>query len=185
MMKTYRIVPNEKAYKLINTGALILVSTCDRRNIYNLTPIAWHSPVDFNGTTRLLIVCDLNHKAFLNITETHKFIVCIPHADHYKIILQIGDCSGNETNKIKKFRIPVFPSEKFQYSVIENSIAYLECENYKIIKEEGIGIVFGEVVYACADEEAFSDRLLTEKPAGKTLHHLGGKKFMIPGDIIL
>jgi flavin reductase (DIM6/NTAB) family NADH-FMN oxidoreductase RutF len=184
-MKSYKIIQLEKAYKLLNTGAIILVASKGNDRVSNLTPIAWNTLVDYEPVTRLLFVCDKNHKTYRNILETDKFVVILPHVSQTEIVKKLGSVSGGNTNKIEGFNIPVFNSEKYGFDVPENSIAYLECKVYRVLDEGGVAIIFGEVENAKVDTEAFSDRLLSETEAGKTLHHLGGKKFVQPGDTLI
>lgn len=183
-MKSYKSVPLEKAYKLLNTGAIILVSTQGADGVKNITPIAWNTLIDYEPVTRLLFVCDKEHKTYANIMEVMRFVVVLPHVGQTDIVKKLGTSSGNFVNKIEALNINVFDSDKYKYSIPENSIAYLECTAYKIIDEGGVAIVFGEVENAQVDIDAYSDRLLSELDAGKTLHHLGGKKFVQPGDVV-
>jgi flavin reductase (DIM6/NTAB) family NADH-FMN oxidoreductase RutF len=183
-MKTYKSIELEKAYKLLNTGTLILVSTFDKSQKHNLAPIAWNCPLEYDPVTQLLFVCDLEHKTLKNILETQKFTVCVPHSSQYKLVADMGSCSGHDTDKISKYQVPVFRSEQFGHSVPENVIAYLECALVKFIEQGSVAIIIGEVIYAAVDEKAFKERLLSEIEEGKTLHHLGGKLFIEPGKLI-
>jgi flavin reductase (DIM6/NTAB) family NADH-FMN oxidoreductase RutF len=184
-MKNYKPVPLEKAYKLLNTGAIIVIGTENTSKIPNLTPIAWNTLVDYEPVTRLLFVCDKEHKTYDNITDTMKFVVVLPHASQTELVKQLGSVSGKKENKIEKYAIPVFSTEKYKLSIPFDCIAYLECKVYRILDEGAVSIIFGEVENAMVDTEAYTDRLLSENEAGKTLHHLGSKKFLQPGDEIL
>ena len=181
----YVAVSSEKAYKLLNSGALVIVGTLDQRGIPNLAPVAWHAPLNYDPDTKLLMVLSSEHKTLKNILDTNKFVVCLPHASQVKLVKETGDFSGHDVNKIKQLGLDTFLSEKFKFQIPVGIIGYLECEQYKAIEEDDVTIVFGRVINASADQEAFSGRLLSEKPQGKTLHHLGGKIFMIPGDEII
>jgi flavin reductase (DIM6/NTAB) family NADH-FMN oxidoreductase RutF len=183
-MKTYKTIALSKAYKLLNTGALIVISTSDANQHHNLAPIAWNCPVEFDPVTQLLLVSDREHKTFKNIKETQKFTVCMPHSSQHKLVTDLGSCSGHDTDKISKYHLPVFKSEKHGYSVPEDVIAYLDCSLIRIIDEGSVAIVIGEVIHAAADAKAFTDRLLSENEEGKTLHHLGGKLFIEPGQLV-
>jgi flavin reductase (DIM6/NTAB) family NADH-FMN oxidoreductase RutF len=184
-MKTYKPVSLEKAYRLLNTGAIILVGSANSEGVTNLTPIAWNTLVDYEPVTRLLFVCDKEHRTYDNITNTQRFVVVLPHLSQATLVKQLGTSTGKDVSKIEKFNIPIFASEKYKFPVPEECIAYLECKVYKILDEGGVGIIFGEVEHAMVDSEAFTDRLLSETEAGKTLHHLGGKQFVHPGDTIV
>ena len=134
-MKTYKTIALSKAYKLLNTGALIVVSTSDTSQHHNLAPIAWNCPVEYDPVTQLLLVCDKEHKTFKNITETQKFTVCVPHSSQHRLVTDLGSCSGQDTDKISKYHVTVFKSEQNGYSVPEDMIAYLDCSLLRIIDQ--------------------------------------------------
>lgn len=183
-MAIYLNIPANEAYKLLNSGALILLSTSDMEENLNLTPIAWHCPVDYEPVTKLLFVTDVKHKAYANIRETGKFLVCIPHVSQLSLVRNLGSCSGFDVNKLEKFNVEYSLSEKYQYPVPAGCIAYIECNKTREIIEDGVSIIIGEVINAKAIKGCYRDRLVSEKEMGKTLHHLGNEKFFQPGDLV-
>ncbi len=184
-MKNYITLPADKAYKLLNNGAIIMVATRDAQKQPNLTPIAWHCPVDYEPVTRLLFVCDKKHKCFINILLAKKFVIVLPHASQSQLVKDMGSVSGHKADKLKKFKTKTFPSAKYKYSIPEGCIGYIECKLEKIVSEKYVGIVFGRAVSAGVARTAFKDRLLVNKAAGKTLHYLGSKLFYQPGDKLI
>jgi flavin reductase (DIM6/NTAB) family NADH-FMN oxidoreductase RutF len=185
MLKEYIKISNDKAYKLLNTGALLLISSVSIEGKFDISPIAWQCPVDYDRVTKLLFVCDKNHKTFKNISETEQFAVSIPHIDQLKLLKDLGSCSGHDIDKIQQFKIQVIETEKINCCVPVNCIAYLECKTSKIIDESNVAIIFGNVIHAKVDKEAFNRRLLSETESGKTIHHLGGKIFITTSDHLL
>jgi flavin reductase (DIM6/NTAB) family NADH-FMN oxidoreductase RutF len=185
MPKEYIKISNDKAYKLLNTGAMLLISTVSVEGKFDIAPIAWQCPVDYDRVTKLLFVCDKNHKTFKNILETEQFAVSIPHIDQLKLLKDLGSCSGNDIEKIQQFNVQVMETEKISCCVPVNCIAYLECKTSKIIDEGNVAIIFGNVIHAKVDKEAFNRRLLSETESGKTIHHLGGKIFITTSDYLL
>jgi flavin reductase (DIM6/NTAB) family NADH-FMN oxidoreductase RutF len=183
-MKDYNRISNEKAYQLLNSGVLILVSTVSKDGNYNIAPITWQTPVDYDPVTRLLFVTDIAHKTFSNIEETKQFVISVPHFNQLEIVKQLGSCSGNEIDKIEKFNLEVMDAEMINCKLPVDCIGYIECKVYNIIKDKEVALVFGETVFAKVDPEAFNNRLLTETEAGKPIHHLGGKQFYTAIDAV-
>lgn len=173
-------VPPDKAYRLLNTGAVILVCTRDGRGVPNLAPLAWYCPMEMEPVTRVLMVCDMEHKTSLNIRETGKYVIAIPHASQVELVTKAGGVTGREVMKYDHLHIDAFESRLFGYPVPDGCLAYLECRLDSIVEEHDL--VLGTVLNADARAEAFRERLLVENPSGKTLHHLGGGRFMVPGD---
>ncbi len=175
----------EKAYKLINSGSLILACTSNSRNESNIAPIAWCTPVEYDPVTKLLFVCDISHYTFKNVEETRQVIIAIPHVSQLKIVKDTGSCSGRNINKFEKFSIDSQKGKRSDILVPSSCIAYLECEVYNIVIDEEVGIIFCRVMEAYVRKGAFNNRLLAEKEEGKAIHHLGGNSFITTSDILL
>ncbi len=177
-MKEYIKISNEKAYQLLNFSPLLLISTISADNKYDIAPIAWHCPVDYEPVTKMMIACDKNHKTSKNIQETKQFCISVPHINQLKMVNDLGSCSGHDTDKIKKYGLTVINSEIIDCVTPGDCIAYIECKVYNIIEDDGVNLIFGKVLSAKVDKVAYNGRLLCENEAGKIIHHLGGKIFI-------
>jgi len=184
-MKDYIRLSNAKAYQLLNSGAMILISTVSANGKYDIAPIAWQCPIDYDPVTRLLFVCDSDHQTFKNISETRQFGISVPHVSQLILVKEVGSCSGRDNDKFSKFNIQTFQPENINCLFPEDCIGYIECRVYNIITDCSVSLVFGEVLSSKADREAYNMRLLSEAEAGKTIHHLGGKIFISTGDNII
>lgn len=177
-MKNYVNISNEKAYHLLNSGAIILVSSRSLLNEYNVAPIAWHSPVDYGKTTKLLFVCDREHKTYQNIVDTSEFIISIPHVSQLKLTKELGNYSGRDINKFQLFAIDALNGKKINCKAPNNCIGYIECKLTKIVEEDSVGIIIGEALNTIVDHDSYTGRIMAENAEGKTIHHLGGNKFI-------
>jgi len=183
-MKRYTEIGIESANRLINHGPVVLVSTKDKKGLYDTAPVAWTSPVA-KSPPMLLIVVGKKHKTYENIAESKEFIVCVPHISQVQLVLKTGSVSGKDVDKFDSLNITSFAGKKVDALIVEGCVGYIECKMVKIIETEDAGIIIGQVLLAAADEQAYSERLVCEKQAGKTLHHLGGNAFAVPGDEII
>jgi flavin reductase (DIM6/NTAB) family NADH-FMN oxidoreductase RutF len=180
-MKNYKEIPIDTAYRLINHGPLVLVSTKSSDGIYNIAPIAWNSPVR-KKPPKLLVVVGKRHKTHENIISQKEFVVCVPHINQMDTVLDTGTKSGNDVNKFDS--IDSFVGKTVDARVPVGCIGYIECRLYKNIEEEKVDIIVGDIQYVAVDEGAFDGRMLVEKECAKTLHHLGGHNFSFPIDEI-
>ena len=183
-MKRYIEIGIESANRLINHGPVVLVSSKDKKGLYDTAPIAWTSPVE-KSPPMLLIVVGKEHKTYENIAAGKEFIVCVPHVSQVQLVLKTGSVSGKETDKFESLNIESFAGKKVDARVVGECVGYIECKVVKIIEMKDVGIIVGQVLLAAVDEQAYSERLVCERQAGKTLHHLGGNAFAVPGDEIL
>ncbi len=182
MSKKYTDIPLDKAYKLINTGMLVVISSKTNDSTYNVAPIAWNCPVEYDPVTRIMFVCDKEHQTYVNCLKYNEFGVMIPHISQVNLVKKIGSCSGKEFDKFEKYHIQSFKAKNIDVIFPTDAIGYLECKIYKIIDDESVAIIMGKVLHAVVHEAAFEKRLLTEKPEGKAIHHLGGKVFSTSGE---
>lgn len=184
MEKKYKTVALEKAYKLINTGFLSIVCSRSLSGCYNLAPIAWHTAIEYNPYTRLMIVVDKNHCTTKNILQTKEFGMALPHISQVDLVKKIGNCSGKLYNKYEKFKILSQRAKNIDVLFPINCIGYLECSLYNHIEDGEVMLFFGKVLNAYAHKEAYQNRLLAENEPGKGIYHLGSKYFISTSNII-
>lgn len=181
MAGTYRDVPLHDAYHLLNHGPVLLISTRSDRGKHDIAPIAWACPVGMEPC-QVLLAMDPGHQTLRNIRRTKEFIACIPGREHLTWVKRTGSVSGATADKFAKFKIPFFTGRKVKLRVPQGSVAFLECVLFRTIRLPETVLVVGKCVRAAAQTGTYRDRLLVEKPEAKTLHHLGGKTFVVPGD---
>jgi flavin reductase (DIM6/NTAB) family NADH-FMN oxidoreductase RutF len=179
----YKEIKKEKIYRLINTGALTLISTLSKDKKPDIAPIAWVCPAELDPA-RLLICVSAGHKTFKNIKETKMFAACIPHIKQLKLVNQTGSVSGKKADKFAELRIKAFAAKKTGCMIPYGVIGYVECRVKFIKNIEGTAIVVGQALYAAADPKGFDgSRLLAEKSGGKAIHHLGKNIFITYGKL--
>lgn len=183
-MKNYMKIPIDASHRLINHGPTVVVSTRDENGKYNLAPIAWNTPVGKNPPT-LLIVVGKSHKTNDNIKKTGEFIVCVPHKNQTEIVLTTGKISGHEIDKFRKYSIESLRGEKVNALIPVDCVGFSECKVKKVVELEKVNIFIATVVQAQAKKGIFTERLLVEQEEAKTIHHLGGHLFSIPGSEII
>ncbi len=183
-MTDFKKIPIDSAHRLINHGPTVLISTRDQEGNYNLAPIAWNTPAGKNPPTFLTVI-GKSHKTNENIIETNEFIVCIPHKKQTEMLLKTGKISGYEVNKFNEFNIDTIRADRVGALVPVDCIGYSECTVRKVVKLEKVNIFIASVIQAWAQKDVFTDRLLVEKEAAKTIHHLGGHLFSVPDSDIV
>lgn len=184
-MNAFIPLPANKAYQLINPGPLTVIGTKAASGQLNLAPINWTCPVEYDPQTRLLIVCDKTHQTYANIVASNRFVLQVPHADRLDLVSKIGGCSGKSVDKLAAFDIPHFLSPKFNLPVMLGCIGFIECEVYDKLDDGEVSIIRALSINAMVNTQAWDGRLLSEKPEGKTLHHMGDKRFYTPGNELL
>ena len=110
----------DEAYRLINTGPVVLVSTVSKNRSDKLTtlpPLPGHARAK-SLPARVLIGVGRNHKTFTNIEETGEFVVSVPNISQVEMVTATGSVSGADVDKFAELDIPVHrcPARRLQNS---------------------------------------------------------------------
>lgn len=167
-------IPIQKSNRLINSGQVVLVSSCykDKANIITL---AWNTPLSHNPAL-LGISIAKTHLSNELIKASKEFVVNVPDL---KLLDKVIYCGTHHGHKIDKFKDSGLTAEKAnrltKAPLIKECIGHLECA-LRDVKEVGDHTLFiGEVVFASAEENIFSEVWDIDKV--KLIYHLGGKDF--------
>lgn len=181
----YIEVPAAKAWKLINHGPLGFVCTADAAGGNDFAPVAWIANIDYEPTSRLMVVLDPACRSAANLRADGRFAVAVPHASQRALALAAGGISGAAGDKYAALGAPSFPAALVPCRVPVGVVAWIELGLDKAIDEGSVVLFIASARYAaCVDAAWNGDRLLAETPAGRTLHHLGGEAFAVPASIL-
>lgn len=178
-----------KAYRLLNHGPTVLVSSChgEKRNVM---AAAWNMPLDFDPP-RIAIVIDKTTYSRELIEASGCFAINVPCRQQAGVVMQVGSCSGREqlgtmqADKFAAFGLPTFAASKITAPLVEGCVAWLECQ---VIPEPHLqstyDLFLAEVVAAWADDRVFSDgRWHFEGHDDlRTIHHVAGGAFLTIGE---
>ena len=95
-------LPLNKAFMLFEPGPVILVSTNDGKK-NNLMTISWHMVTDF--TPSLALTTGPWNHSFKVMMKTKECVLAVPTVDLAEKVVSIGDCSGKEVDKFRKFEL--------------------------------------------------------------------------------
>lgn len=165
-----------KAYRLINSGCLVLLTTAhkDRTNIMT---IAWHMPASF---TPPLVAVAVGQSRFTRelIDASGEFVLNIPSRDLLGQVRGAGGKSGREADKIAELGLAISPGRTVKAPVLDECLGHIECrvENRT---EAGDHVVYiAEITAAAAEEKLFDGAWLPGEGAA-LLYHLGGTRFVV------
>lgn len=145
-MSDYKNVDLVEAYKLITPPALIATKG---EKTYDLTPIGWIMPMDYEPVTKVIFSCDPNHQCAYNSKSTKEFAVCIPADSNDPIIEQCGSISSADADKFKRFGIEGEKASKTDLLIpVKNSTSWIECKLVRVITEGSVELFIGEAVAA-------------------------------------
>jgi flavin reductase (DIM6/NTAB) family NADH-FMN oxidoreductase RutF len=155
----YSDVPTSKAYELLNPGGLILVCTRSEDGRYDLAPVAWNCPLDYEPVSKVLVVCDPGHRTYEDLVEAGEFVLALPSASQRSLIEKTGSSSGRDVDKYVEYGIESFEAQQVDARIPVGVAGWLECRLLRVIVEGSSAVVMGEVLYAAAVPEAWKERV--------------------------
>jgi flavin reductase (DIM6/NTAB) family NADH-FMN oxidoreductase RutF len=170
----YRDVPIGEAYSLLNCGGIVLVCTRSKAGLYDLAPVAWACPLDYEPTSRVLFVCDPAHATHENALERREFALALPTFSQRELVNDAGSSSGREGDKYAKLDLASFPASKVDARIPEGVAGWLECRLLRAEPEGSASIVMGEVIAARAVDRAWKLRL----------HYVSESTYYSPGEAL-
>lgn len=165
--------PLDRAFTFFESGPVVMVSTSDGSK-NNVMTMSWHMLLDFKP----IIACCIGpwDYTYKTLTKTKECVLCVPGADIMETVVDIGNCSGEDTDKFEKFGLTALSGEKVKAPLVGECLANLEC----IVKEEK---VFGEDMYMFILEgvSAWHNPYCKEQRA---FHAKGDGTFILEGEHI-
>ncbi len=175
------------AYRLLNTGASILVAATHggRRDVM---ACAWNMALDF-APAKIAVCLD---KATLTrelVEASGVFAIGVPCVAQADLVFTVGSVSGRDLpgqDKFATYGIAHHPATRVNAPLVAGCIGWLEC---RLLPEPHLqaahDLFVAEAVAAWVDERAFADgkfRPIDDTPPEwRTLHHLGAGRFVTPG----
>ena len=181
-MSTRLPVELSKAYRLLNHGPTVLVTSAHGENI-NVMAAAWSMPLDFSPP-KVAVVIDRNTLTRQLVEGSGEFALNVPSRELARSTLAVGSESGRDVDKFKAHGLGTFPAEKIGAPLIEGCLGWLEC---RVIPEPHVQAAYdlflGEVVAAWADPAVFSNgHWNSVQDRRRSIHYIAGGAFFEIGD---
>ena len=175
-------VPLEKAYRLMNHGPTVLVSSRHGEAV-NVMAAAWSMPLDFQPP-KVAVVLDKSTLSRRMIEASGEFALNVPSRELARLTLQVGSTSGRDVDKFAAFGASAWQGERVGAPLLDGCLAWLEC---RLIPEphiqETYDLFLAEVVAAWADPAAFRDgHWQMEEGGKKSIHYVAGGHFFEIGN---
>lgn len=155
----YVEVAVKSAYTLQNAGGLVLVCTRGGDGRYDLAPVAWCCPLDYEPVSRFICVLDTGHKTCADIEASRRFAIAFPSSAQKELTLNCGSVSGFKVDKYEKFGIKSFAGRRVDVRIPVGVAGWIECSLSDLIVRGTSAIVLGDALHAEAVESAWKERL--------------------------
>ena len=180
-----RSVPLEKAYRLLNHGPTVLVSS-HFEGVDNVMAAAWACALDF-APPKLTVVLDKQTATRALIEASGRFVVQVPTVALLDLTNEVGNRGlAQHPDKLHRAGVELLRLADDTLPFVAGCSAWLEC---RLIPEPhnqaGHDLFIGEVVAAWADDRVFRDghwHFESADPAWRSIHHVAGGHFYAIGE---
>ena len=165
--------PLSRTHFWIEPGPVILVTTAFKGHL-NIMTVGFHMMVDHDPPTLALVVGPWDY-SFKALRSTKECVIAIPTVDLATKVVEIGNCSGEDVEKFKKFNLTPLPAKKVKAPLIGECLANIECKvvDTRMVNKYSLFILKAVKVW--------TDPHRKEK---RTIHHNGNGTFKVDGKTI-
>lgn len=174
-------VPVERAYRLINHGPTVLVSSANGAS-RNVMAAAWQMPLGFDPPRAAVVIHRSAHTHRL-IAASGRFVLNVPVRALAAQVLAIGDRSGRDGDKFDALGLEVLPGEPEWPPRVAGCLAWLACQ---VVPEphlqESYGMFIADIRAAWADPAVYDGQWHFDDPAMRSIHHVDEADFFATGE---
>ena len=158
-----------KAFQLIEPGPVVLVTTSHKGKA-NIMTMSWHMVMDF--TPQIGCIIGSWDHTFNALRATKDCVIAIPTVDLADKVVDIGNCSGQDTDKFKTFSLTPKPAANVRAPLIAECLANLECRvvDTRLVNKYSLWVLEGV--------KAWIDPKRKER---RTFHANGDGTFVVDG----
>lgn len=167
-------LPLSKVYQFIEPGPVVLLTTQVPGTKPNVMTMSWLMMLEFEPPLIACVVAEGNY-SFAALQKQHKCVIAVPPANLAKIVTDIGNCTGGDTDKFGSFDLTPLPASHVEAPLIGEAIVNLECR----VKDSQMVKAYNLFVLECV--KAWETPKLKDAPM---LHHHGYGHFSVDGERI-
>ena len=166
-------LPLAEVYRLLEPGPVVLLTTAHKGRA-NVMTMSWHMMIEFEPPLVACVVSSANY-SFAGLRATKQCVIAVPARNLASKVVKVGNCSGRDVEKFKKFGLTPVPAEGVLPPLIAECFANLECKVADTTLVNRYNLFILEVRKAWTDPAQL-------RP--KTIHHHGYGKFAVDGEMI-
>ncbi len=183
----FSAVPLDKAYRLLNHGPTVLVSSAHAGQ-HNVMAAAWSCPLDF-APPKVTVVIDKATATRTRVEGSGLFALNVPARALAALTVGVGTVSARDVpDKLGRYGVQLFPVPETPVPLVQGCVAWLAC---RLVPEphnqQAYDLFIGEVTAAWADERVFSNGRWHFEDAPdelRTLHYVAGGQFYAIGESV-
>jgi flavin reductase (DIM6/NTAB) family NADH-FMN oxidoreductase RutF len=167
---TKKDFPVSEIRRFLEPGPIVLVSSaCEDET--NIMTMGWHMMMEFSPALVGCLISSGNY-SFELVRKSVQCVINVPTVDIAAAVVEIGNCSGRDTDKFSEFGLTPKPGTNIRAPLIDQCYANFECRLADDSWVNKYNVFVFEVVKA---------HVATSPKLPKTMHYRGNGEFMISG----
>ncbi len=167
-------LPAEKAYRILESGPIVLVATCGAEGRANLMTMGFHMMMQHDPPLVGAIIgpWDHSHQA---LSDTGECVLAVPTVDLAETVVDIGNCSGDALDKFAHFGLTPASAQTVEAPLVRECWANLECR----VADDGWARRYN--LWVLEVQRVWID---TARKETRLIHHQGDGRFSVDGDTL-
>lgn len=166
-------MPPEKAYRLLESGPVVMVTTRSDRGP-NVMTMGFHMMLQHDPPLVGCVIGPWDH-SYAALRDTGECVICLPTADMAETVTKIGNCSGSEVDKFDAFGLTAKRADTVDAPLVAECLANLECRVVDRTLVSRYNLFVLEVTRIWID---------TDRPERRLIHHAGDGRFIADGEVL-
>jgi flavin reductase (DIM6/NTAB) family NADH-FMN oxidoreductase RutF len=163
-------VAPSKAYRLLEAGPVVFVTTAQDGRA-NVMTMGFHMMIQHDPPLIGCIIGPWDH-SFAALDATGACVIAVPTVDLARKVVDIGNRSGADVGKFRKFRLMAMPAKEVGAPLIKECLANIECR----VADRDLVVKYGLFIL-----EAVAIWVDRDRKERRTLHHNGDGTFTVDG----
>jgi flavin reductase (DIM6/NTAB) family NADH-FMN oxidoreductase RutF len=166
--------PLFNASRMIEPGPVLLATT-SHNGRPNIMTMSFHMVVRHQSPTLFGCVVGPWDYSMTAFQETGECVLAVPGADLVETVVEIGNCSGDKTDKFQQFNLTPLPATQVKAPLIGECLVNIECKvvDTSLVEKYHLYIL-----------EAVEAHLNPDRKEPRTFHHFGDGTFTVDGNVI-
>jgi flavin reductase (DIM6/NTAB) family NADH-FMN oxidoreductase RutF len=169
----YKDLPPSTAYRLLESGPILLVSTGNGER-HNVMTLGFHMMLQHEPPLVACVIGPWDH-SFETLRETGECVLAVPTVDLAEQVTKIGNCSGVDVDKFAEFGLTPQRAKTVAAPLIRECLANLECRVADASMVDRYSMFILDVTRIRIDDKRAERRLI---------HHAGDGRFIVDGDTV-
>jgi flavin reductase (DIM6/NTAB) family NADH-FMN oxidoreductase RutF len=174
MVDSIRRMPGDKAYRVLESGPTILVSTRNKAGRTDLMTVGFHMVISHEGV--LAAVISPGDFSQRSLAETGECVIGVPGVDLAEKVVDIGNCSGYDVDKFERFGLTPGDGQRVAAPLVNECLANVECT----VLDDSLASEYSGLVILNAEQVWVN----TRRTEHRTFHHNGDGTFNADGEFL-